>query len=134
MPWPGCRNIAGPQRPGAGGPRRDAAPAPVSIARGKTATTAGQKEEGPDRVILEFLEAARTGNNKQAAQLLTPLARQKVAGEHIAVVPPSTDKAHFEVGAVEFVGTDGARVYINRAIWMNTAIGGPMKSFGISAA
>ena len=45
--------------------------------------------------------------------MLTPLARQKVEESHLSVAPPSSDTAKFEVGAVERIGDDGARVHVN---------------------
>ena len=63
----------------------------------------------PDRVIAEFLEAVRTGDDKKAAQLLTPLAQQKTAAMQMVVAPPGSETAKFRVQAVEFIG-DGAQV------------------------
>jgi hypothetical protein len=66
-------------------------------------------QAAPDRVIAEFLEAVRIGDDKQAADLLTPLARQKTADMQMVVAPPGSDTAKFQVQDVELIG-DGAQV------------------------
>ncbi|HEV3138010.1 MAG TPA: hypothetical protein VGZ26_08895 [Pirellulales bacterium] len=63
----------------------------------------------PDRVIAEFLEAVRIGDDKKAGDLLTSLARQKTAEMQMVVAPPGSDTAKFQVQDVELVG-DGAQV------------------------
>ena len=79
---------------------------------GSAVAAAGQKAEGPDRAVFDFLEAVRTGNDDKAAKMLTPLARQKVAEQHLVVAPQGTDTARFEVGAVQLLPPDGARVSV----------------------
>jgi hypothetical protein len=87
--------------------------APGTVASGGNAVpTAGPKSDGPDRAVFEFLEAVRTGNDDKAAKMLTPLARQKVAEQHLVVAPQGTDTARFEVGAVQLLAPDGARVSV----------------------
>jgi hypothetical protein len=66
-------------------------------------------QAAPDRVIAEFLEAVRIGDDKKAADLLTPLARQKTADMQMVVAPPGSDTAQFQVQDVELIG-DGAQV------------------------
>lgn len=66
-------------------------------------------QAAPDRVIAEFLEAVRIGDDKKAADLLTPLARQKTADMQMVVAPPGSETAKFQVQNVELVG-DGAQV------------------------
>lgn len=68
---------------------------------------------GPDVAVFDFLEAVRAGNDEKAGQMLTPLARQKVAEQHMVVAPPGTDTARFDIGRVEPVSDDVARVVIN---------------------
>ena len=86
-------------------------PEPVA-AGGNAAPAASQKADGPDRAVFDFLEAVRTGNDDKAAKMLTPLARQKVAEQHLVVAPQGTDTARFEVGAVQLLPPDGARVTV----------------------
>jgi ketosteroid isomerase-like protein len=66
-------------------------------------------EAGPERVVAEFLEAIRTGDDSKAAQLLTPLARKKTTEMEMVVAPPGSDTATFQVHEVERVGA-GAQV------------------------
>ena len=64
----------------------------------------------PDAAVVRFLEAVRVGNDQEAAEMFTPLARQKVAELKIQVAPQGSDTASFSVGEVEYVAEDGARV------------------------
>jgi hypothetical protein len=87
--------------------------APTAVADGKhVASTVAPAGNGPDRAVYDFLEAVRTGNDEKAAKMLTPLAREKVAEQHMVVAPPGSDTARFEVGQVQTLGDDGARVAI----------------------
>jgi len=52
----------------------------------------------------------RSGNDEVATKMFTPLARQKASEMGIQVAPRGSDTASFEVGQVEMVGQDGARV------------------------
>src|SRR5258708_2374901 len=63
----------------------------------------------PDRIVAEFLEAVRIGDDKKAADMLTPLAQQKTADMQMVVAPPGSDTAKFQVQDVELIG-DGAQV------------------------
>jgi hypothetical protein len=87
--------------------------APPAATDGKpVASTTAPPGNGPDRAVYDFLEAVRTGNDEKAAKMLTPLAREKVAEQHMVVAPPGSDTARFEVGQVQTLGDDGARVSI----------------------
>jgi hypothetical protein len=71
---------------------------------------ASTKMATPDVAVAEFLEAVRVGNDQKAAEMFTPLARQKVAELKIQVAPPGSDTATFSIGEVEYMAEDGARV------------------------
>lgn len=78
-------------------------------------TNAGQaaaapEAGGPVEAVTQFLEAVRTGNDDVATKMFTPLARQKASELGIQVAPRGSDTARFEVGSVEMLGADGARV------------------------
>ncbi len=64
----------------------------------------------PDGAVREFLQAVKDGDHTTAEQLLTPLAREKTAEYDIAVAPPGSDTASFEVLDVEQVADGGAHV------------------------
>ena len=40
----------------------------------------------PDQTVHDFLEAVRTGNDAKAAEMISPLARQKIAEKNLVVV------------------------------------------------
>lgn len=65
---------------------------------------------GPDKTVAAFLEAVRVGNDDQASQMLSPLARQRTAERDLVVAPPGSETAKFQVGEVEVVGDDAAHV------------------------
>jgi hypothetical protein len=70
-------------------------------------------QNSPDRAVFEFLEAVRTGNDKQAEAMLTPAARQKTIEMQMVVAPPGSPTAKFKIGQVEYVtpDKDGAHVW-----------------------
>jgi hypothetical protein len=64
----------------------------------------------PDAVVSAFLEALRSGNDAQAAGLLTDKAYEETTSKDLAVQPPGAPSANYEVVHVELVGADGAHV------------------------
>lgn len=96
-----------------------AAPAPPRTAMEKAvapphAVTEATPKLKPEQVVHQFLEAVRTGNDEQAAAMLTEIARQKTEEENLVVAPPGSDTAKFEVGQVELDAEGGACV---EAVW-----------------
>src|SRR5205814_1548644 len=84
-----------------------------SQSAGKTdldSAAGGSAAVDPDKVVAEFLQALRTGNEAKASSLLTPTARQKTADAKLEVGLPASPSASFEVGEVELVAEDGAHV------------------------
>jgi hypothetical protein len=63
----------------------------------------------PVTAVTTFLNAVKRGDDDTAANLLTALARQKTNEMDMAVAPPGSDTASFQVGQVEQVG-EGAHV------------------------
>jgi hypothetical protein len=89
--------------------------AAVGCGSNSTETTAPAAQsradaESPDLAVFKFLEAVRTGDEKTADVMLTPLARQKTQEMEMVVAPPGSETASFKVGDVEFVADDGAHV------------------------
>jgi hypothetical protein len=66
--------------------------------------------QGPAETVAEFLEAIRSGDDEKFASMLTARARRKRAESQQQLVPQGSDTAQFDVGEVEYVGEDGARV------------------------
>jgi hypothetical protein len=64
----------------------------------------------PEKAVAVFLEAVRKGDDERAAGMFTPLAREKAAGMGIQVAPKGSDTASFQVGKVDYLAEDGARV------------------------
>lgn len=65
---------------------------------------------GPDVAVFTFLEAVRKGDDNAASGMLTAMARKKTTEMQLAVAPPGSATASFEVSEFELVGEDGAHV------------------------
>jgi len=81
---------------------------------GEQARTASGESVGPAEAVAQFLDAVRRGDDEAAAVMFTPLAREKAAEMNIQVAPRGSDTARFEVGKVEYVRQDLARV---ESVW-----------------
>ena len=66
--------------------------------------------EGPEGAVCQFLEAIRTGDDRKTETMFVSQARQKIKDLEIPVTPRGSDTARFEIGQVEHLGEDGARV------------------------
>jgi hypothetical protein len=97
----GCQKGNDPAGPATGASADQAAETPAAA---QTAST-------PEGAVRDFLEAVRTGNDKQTEAMFTKLAQEKLKElEDIQVAPPGSDTAKFEVGKAEMLAEDGARV------------------------
>ncbi len=65
---------------------------------------------GPAEAVSAFLDAVRSGNDKQAESMLTVAAREQIAEKNLAVSPPGSDTARFEIGEVQMLPEDRASV------------------------
>ena len=72
------------------------------------------KTDTPEAAVQVFLDAVRTGNDEQAAAMISSIARQKTAALTGNITPPASETAKFSIGKVEYIGADGARV---ASIW-----------------
>jgi hypothetical protein len=61
------------------------------------------KAETPDKVVIRFLEAARTGDQKRLAEFMTAAAREQTAKHSINFELEAYQNASFEVGKFEFL-------------------------------
>jgi len=73
-------------------------------------TAAPKVDSNPKESVQQFLQAVKDGDDKTAETMLTPLAREKTAEFDIAVAPPGSQTATFEVLDMELVGEDAAHV------------------------
>jgi len=71
-----------------------------------TAGVAADVPNQPERVVQEFLEAVRTGNDARATQMLTETAQRETQKHDLVVAPPGSDTASFKIGEVEYVVKD----------------------------
>lgn len=69
----------------------------------------------PESAVHAFLSASRDGDLASVNQLLTQRAREATAALEIAVAPPASPHAEFEVTGHEFTDADG--LYAQVASW-----------------
>jgi len=67
-------------------------------------------DPGPEAAVTEFLNAVRDGDDEKTEQMLTVTARQTTQSLDMNVAPAGSDTAEFEIGEVEYLADDGARV------------------------
>ena len=86
--------------------------APVTGASGEggAAPSDAPTADTPEGAVALFLGAVCAGNDERAASMLTDVARRKTAEMDLEVAPPGSDTAQFQIGEVELVGEDSARV------------------------
>jgi hypothetical protein len=70
----------------------------------------------PEKVVTEFLTAMKTGNEGVAAGLLTATAREETAKHSLAVQPPGSPTAQYEISAGE-VSEDDPTVAQVGCVW-----------------
>ena len=73
---------------------------------------AGQvaQQTGPDAAVQMFLEAVRAADHQRTSEMLTSTARQVMAELDMVATPSGSQTAEFEIGQVEYLSGDGARV------------------------
>jgi hypothetical protein len=64
------------------------------------------KDSTPEKVVTEFLNAMKTGNDGVAAGLLTATAREETAKHSLAVQPPGSPTAEYEIGEGQLAEDD----------------------------
>lgn len=105
----GCGKSADVSSPAAKGGGSDAKPAAPVVATSADPNSAARLD-GPAKAVYEWLDAVRAGNDAKATAMLTQIARQKAIEQDRTVRPAASDTARFQVGAVQYIGEDGARV------------------------
>lgn len=63
-------------------------------------------DSSPEEVVTEFLNAMKTGNDGVAAGLLTATAREETGKHQLAVQPPGSPTAEYEIGKGELAEDD----------------------------
>lgn len=100
-------------------PSSDVATAPATVSRDLSLDADSQvplpvaDTSKPDAVVTAFLDALRDGNDEIAEALLTTIARRETKEHELAVQPPGSPSARYEVG--EAVHVQGG-VHVN-SIW-----------------
>ncbi|NIP87034.1 MAG: hypothetical protein GTO03_16305 [Planctomycetales bacterium] len=74
-----------------------------SPAEGKADGVQVPSPSDPPAVVTRYLEAVRTGDVATVNQLLTSRARQKTGELQVAVAPPGSPTARYEVGQIRYL-------------------------------
>lgn len=90
--------------------------AQVPVAKPSAAVAAAPSYGQPDQAVAAFLKALRDGDNHVAEAMLTPKAREETAKRNLAVQPPGTPSASFEIGKVEYLTADKNGAHVN-CVW-----------------
>lgn len=69
------------------------------------------------KVVHDFLQAIKTGDEDTSNALLTPLSRQKTAEYNMAVAPTGSETATFTVGEVELPEEGGGELAHVQSTW-----------------
>ena len=104
----------------------DTSPASQEEAQDQAENQTEASLEGPALTVHSFLTAAKAGNDEEAMAMLTQVAREKAAGTTGSLTPNRSDTASFEIGDIEYLAEDGARVECTlsdmgnttRMVWM----------------
>ncbi len=88
----------------------DAPQASTSATTGGAQTEATATADDPAIAVREFLQGIKDGDDQKVSQRMTKLSREKIGEQGFQIAPQASDTAKFEVGKVEYVGEDGARV------------------------
>jgi uncharacterized lipoprotein YmbA len=90
-----------------------------------------QKESGPQATVAQYLEAVRIGDAATVNQLLTSRARQKTTELNVAVAPPGSETAQYEVGQTRFLSEakDAAHV---ESRWTDLNDNGQPQTFDVT--
>jgi len=66
---------------------------------------AASTEKTADEIVLEFMASVKAGNKAKADELITPLAKQKIAEAKLSIDPPGSATMTYSVKAVQFIET-----------------------------
>ncbi len=106
----GCGKPASSGPDAASGGDGSAAEKSAAVADGAGPSAPPENMNSPEGAVYQFLAAIRAGDDKKTEAMFTNLARAKIAELQYNVTPPGSDTAGFEVGKVEYLADDGARV------------------------
>ncbi len=86
---------------------------PVESAVAVTPAHGKIKPVTPDKTVIQFLEAARAGDQKRLADLMTGAARQQTAKHNVNFELESYQNASFEVGKFEYLTNDKDTAHVS---------------------
>jgi hypothetical protein len=70
------------------------------------------KAEAPDKVVHQFLEAARSGDQKKLSELMTQAAREETTAHNIDFQLGLYQNAEFDVGETEYLTPDKTTAHV----------------------
>jgi hypothetical protein len=104
----GCKGSDGPEEdPAQTGTQAQAGQQPSATPSGRAPL--GDTSE-PAKAVAVFLDAVCQGDDERILEMYTVRARQEATRLEESFAPKASDTAEFEVGQVEYLAEDGARV------------------------
>lgn len=88
------------------------------------------EDQDPEAMVAEYLEATRVGDPTTVNRLLTTVARQKAQELDIALSPPVSETAKFEVLGHEFIDAEQTISHV-ASRWSEVGAGGERESANI---
>jgi hypothetical protein len=108
----GCgKSGEGGKGPSAGEKDPSPSAAPAGAAAGRIEIPSPPKNlDSPEGAVYQFLAAFRAGDDAKTEAMFSKLAREQIRQSPYGVMPPASDTATFQIGKVEFLDDESARV------------------------
>jgi len=87
-------------------------------------------DDDPEAVVREYLNAHRTGDPTTVNRLLTALAQRKIQELDIALSPPVTEAAEFEILGHKYLDAERNLSHVG-SLWKDRDSSGEMEEFSI---
>jgi hypothetical protein len=104
-----------------------------SATQAESSAANGGKEQvaGPQEAVAEYLEAVKLGDAETVNRLLTTAAREKTTELNIAVAPPGSETAEYQVGSSQLVDQEGETAHVESS-WSDLNADGEREEYQIT--
>jgi hypothetical protein len=77
----------------------------------------------PNEVVAMFADSIRRGDREATIKLITPLARQEIQRQNMAIDPPGSPEASYRIGEVRYLDDDRDAAYVE-SLWIEPSENG----------
>lgn len=102
-----------------------------SVSRDQGSVIPGADSASPSEIVREFLSSLRDGNKRVAEGLLTQRAREETRKRDLAVQPPGTPNAKYEIQGVKYVSEAKTGAHV-QSLWMEPDADGSSITYEIT--